>query len=144
MNLSVVIPTYNCGAFVGQAIDSALAQTYPAVEVVVVDDGSTDDTAERLRAYGGRIRVVTQENRGLSAARNAGIAAAGGTYVALLDSDDAFHPRKLEFQLRHLTTDPGVGLTGTESFSDPARPWCAQPRRARLRRVRVDPELTLR
>ena len=121
--VSVVIPTYNYGAYVGQAIDSALAQTYPHVEVVVVDDGSTDDTPARLAAYGDRIRVVSQANQGLSAARNAGIAAARGEYVALLDSDDAFHPRKLELQLRHLIAYPGVGLTGTGHFSDPARKW---------------------
>ncbi len=141
--VTVVIPTYNYGAYVGQAIDSVLAQTYPAVEVVVVDDGSTDDTPARLAAYGGRIRVVRQENRGLSAARNAGIAAATGEYVALLDSDDAFHPRKLELQMRHLAANPAVGLTGTRHFSDPARMWPAVEGDPAARPVTLD-ELVLR
>src|SRR5688572_5767710 len=104
--VSVVIPTYNYGHLVAEAVDSALAQTYPAVEVLVVDDGSTDDTWDRLARYGDRIRCVRQANAGLSAARNTGIRAAHGEYVALLDSDDAFHPRKLDLQMRYLTSRP--------------------------------------
>jgi glycosyltransferase involved in cell wall biosynthesis len=111
--ISVVIPTYNYGAYVGQAIDSALAQTHAPLEVIVVDDGSTDDTPARLAAYGDRIRAIRQENAGLSAARNAGIAAARGTHVALLDSDDAWHPRKLELQVRALEQFPGTAVVGT-------------------------------
>lgn len=141
--VTVVIPTYNYGAYVGQAIESALAQTYPAVEVVVVDDGSTDDTPARLAAYGDRIRVVRQANQGLSAARNAGIAAAAGEFIALLDSDDAFHPRKLELQLRHLARNPAVGLAGTHHFSDPARMWPAVEADPAVRPVALD-ELVLR
>ena len=97
--VSAVIPTYNYGRFVAEAVESALAQTYSPVEVVVVDDGSTDDTAERLQPYRGRIRYLYQENRGLSGARNAGIRAARGEYVALLDSDDTWKPEKIASQM---------------------------------------------
>ena len=97
--VSAIIPTYNYGRFVVEAVESALAQTYSPVEVVVVDDGSTDDTAERLRPYRARIRYLYQENRGLSGARNAGIRAARGEYVALLDSDDTWKPEKIAAQM---------------------------------------------
>jgi glycosyltransferase involved in cell wall biosynthesis len=121
--VSVVIPTYNYGRYVAQAVDSALTQTYPAVEVIVVDDGSTDDTRQRLAGYEGRIRYIHQQNQGLSAARNTGIRAATGEFVAFLDSDDAFHPRKLEIQMGVLAADPALGLVGTASFSDEPRVW---------------------
>jgi glycosyltransferase involved in cell wall biosynthesis len=97
--VTAVIPTYNYGRFVAEAVESALAQTYSPVEVVVVDDGSTDDTAERLQPYRGRIRYLYQENRGLSGARNAGMRAARGEYVALLDSDDTWKPEKIAAQM---------------------------------------------
>jgi len=93
--ISVVIPTYNYARYVTQAVDSVLAQTYPAGEIVVVDDGSTDNTRERLQPYWARIHYVYQANQGLSAARNAGIRVARGDVIALLDSDDLWHPRKL-------------------------------------------------
>jgi glycosyltransferase involved in cell wall biosynthesis len=121
--VSVVIPTYNYGHLVGEAVESALNQTRPALEVIVVDDGSTDDTPARLAAFGDRIRVIRQANAGLSAARNAGIVAARGEWVALLDSDDAFHPEKTARQLAFLASRPTVGLCGTGSFSDPAAIW---------------------
>src|SRR4051794_5914902 len=76
--VSVVIATYNHGPYLREAIDSALAQTHPPLDVIVVDDGSTDDTAEILRTYGGRIRAMRQANAGVAAARNAGLAAASG------------------------------------------------------------------
>lgn len=116
--ISVVIPTYNYGKYVGQAIESALSQTRAPLEVIVVDDGSTDDTPEVLAAYGDRIRAIRQDNAGLSAARNAGIAAARGTHIALLDSDDAWHPRKLELQARCLEEFPGTVLIGTDAIAD--------------------------
>ena len=93
--ISVVIPAYNTGSFVREALDSALNQTLSAHEVIVVDDGSTDDTAEICRGYRNAIRYVRQENRGLSAARNTGIEAATGDWIALLDSDDVFLPDRL-------------------------------------------------
>jgi glycosyltransferase involved in cell wall biosynthesis len=121
--VSVVIPTYNYGRFVTEAVDSALAQTYSPVEVIVVDDGSTDDTRERLAAYGERVRYIFQKNEGLSAARNAGMSAARGELIALLDSDDGFHPRKLEYQVRYLSEHPHVGLVGTDCLVDASGRW---------------------
>jgi hypothetical protein len=125
--VSVVIPTYNYGHLAAAAVDSALAQTHPAVEVIVVDDGSTDDTTSRLAGYSDRIRVIRQENQGLSAARNTGIRAARGDYVALLDSDDAFHPRKLERQMAAFAARPELALVGTGMFSEEPPVWAAVP-----------------
>lgn len=130
--VSVVIPTYNYGRYVGDAIDSALAQTVPPLEVVVVDDGSTDDTPAVLARYGDRIRVVRQENQGLSAARNTGIREARGEWVAFLDSDDAFHPRKLELQLAALAARPDLHLLATDCFSDEPPRWLSVPDAPRL------------
>jgi len=110
--VSAVIPTYNYGRFVGRAIDSVLAQTYAPLECIVVDDGSTDDTPRVLAAYGERIRAIRQENRGLSGARNAGIAAARGSYIALLDADDAWKPRKIARQVATIEGAPDVGVVG--------------------------------
>jgi glycosyltransferase involved in cell wall biosynthesis len=98
--VSAVIPTYNYAQFVREAIESALAQSWSNMEVVVVDDGSTDDTAQRLAEYGDRIRTIRQENRGLSAARNTGIREASGEYIAFLDSDDVWLPEKTAMQMR--------------------------------------------
>jgi glycosyltransferase involved in cell wall biosynthesis len=111
--VSAIIPTYNYGLFVCEAVESALAQTYQNVEVIVVDDGSTDNTRERLAPYMHRIRYVRQHNQGLSAARNTGIREARGAYIALLDSDDTWHPRRVEFQMRYLAADPTAALVGT-------------------------------
>jgi glycosyltransferase involved in cell wall biosynthesis len=99
--VSAVIPSYNYGHFVGEAVESVLSQKYePKVEVVVVDDGSTDDTRERLAKYGDRIRYVHQQNRGLSGARNTGIREAKGEWIALLDADDVWHADKTALQMR--------------------------------------------
>src|SRR5947199_8414115 len=92
------MPAYNYARYLREAIDSALGQTCAPLEVIVVDDGSTDETPEVLSSYGDRIRVIRQQNQGVAVARNAGIAAAGGDYLAFLDSDDIWYPRKLELQ----------------------------------------------
>jgi hypothetical protein len=98
--VSAVIPTYNRSAEVVSAVQSALAQHYAPLEVVVVDDGSTDDTVARLAEFGQRVRVIRHPvNRGAAAARNSGIEAARGRYVALLDSDDAWDQSKTVRQL---------------------------------------------
>jgi glycosyltransferase involved in cell wall biosynthesis len=125
--VSVVIPTYNYGHYVTEAVESALAQTYPAVEVIVIDDGSTDDTRQRLAPFGEGIRYVYQENQGLSAARNTGIREARGRFVAFLDSDDRFHPRKLELQMEAFARGPELGLVGTVSLSDEPLTWGDTP-----------------
>jgi glycosyltransferase involved in cell wall biosynthesis len=127
--VSVVIPTYNYGHFISEAIDSALAQTYGNIEVIVVDDGSTDDTGSRLNAYGDRIRYIYQPNAGLSAARNTGIKNAKGDFIAFLDSDDAFHPQKLELQMDFFAAEPQLGLVGTEAFSELPLAWGKIPNR---------------
>lgn len=123
MRVSVVIPTYNYAQFVTEAIDSVLAQSVPVHEIIVVDDGSTDDTRSQVAAYEDRVRYIFQRNQGLSAARNTGLSAAQGDAFALLDSDDAFHPRKLEFQIAALHANPEVVLIGTGLFSDPGARW---------------------
>lgn len=110
--MSVVIPTYNYGRFLSRALDSVLAQTERADEIIVVDDGSTDDTRHVLARYANHVHAIHQENRGLSAARNAGIARSGGDLVAFLDSDDTWHPRKLELQLDLWRRYPDSGAIG--------------------------------
>ena len=96
--VSVVIPTYNRAGVICRTIDNVLAQTYRNTEIIVVDDGSTDDTQAKLRSYGGRIRVIAQSNAGPAAARNRGIEAATGDLIAFQDSDDLWLPNKLERQ----------------------------------------------
>lgn len=120
---SVVIPTYNYARFVTEAVASVLGQEYPHFEVIVVDDGSTDDTQAQLTPVMGRIRYIRQKNQGLSAARNAGIQAARGEYIALLDSDDAWHPRKLALQARYLADHPETGVLATEHLLNLANGW---------------------
>jgi len=123
LSVSVVIPTYNRSARVCSAIESALAQTRPAAEVIVVDDGSTDGTADLLAArFGGRIRCITQPNQGVAAARNTGIREARSALVAFLDSDDIWLPEKLERQVPAMA-DETVVLSATNwAWSDaPAR-----------------------
>jgi glycosyltransferase involved in cell wall biosynthesis len=90
--VSVIIPNYNHAAYLPQAIDSVLAQTYKPVEIILVDDGSTDHSRQVAAAYGDQIRYIWQENQGLSVARNTGIRAARGEFVAVLDADDMYEP----------------------------------------------------
>ena len=97
--VSVIIPTYNRAALLCQTIDNVFQQTYRNFELIVVDDGSTDETQSRLRQYGDRIRVITQANAGAAVARNRGIAVAHGEIIAFQDSDDLWQPTKLERQV---------------------------------------------
>jgi glycosyltransferase involved in cell wall biosynthesis len=121
--VSVVIPAYNYARYLPAAIESALAQTHPPLEVIVVDDGSTDDTPRVLAAFSDRIRALRQTNQGAGAARNTGIAAARGDYLAFLDSDDLWRRDKLELQLARFARDPGLGLVhcGVETIDEEGR-----------------------
>jgi len=122
--VSVVVPTYNRAYCLPRTVDSALGQTHPSVEVIIIDDGSRDETPDVVAArYGNdaRVRMIRQANGGVSAARNTGLRAARGDYVALLDSDDVWEPWKLELQLACMRTRPEVGMTWTEMVAvDPA------------------------
>lgn len=110
--VSVVIPAYNYERFLPAAIDSVLAQTYYPIELVVVDDGSTDGTHCVLGAYGDRIRSIRKKNAGLSAARNTGIRAANGDFIAFLDADDLWMPEKIERQMEIYAKHPDAVCVG--------------------------------
>ena len=112
--VSVMIPTYNRAYIICGAIDSVLAQTYKNFEVIVIDDGSTDNTRELLARYGDAIRYIHQPNAGLAAARNTGLAAARGEFVAFQDSDDLWLPWKLEGQMAVMAVDERIGLCWTD------------------------------
>ena len=118
--VSVVIPAYNAAWCVGRAIDSVLAQTFADHELIVVNDGSTDGTAQVLAGYGDRICVIDQPNGGMSHARNAGIGAARGRYVAFLDSDDRWLPAKLARQVAAMEAQPALAFcAATATLEDP-------------------------
>lgn len=114
--ISVILPTYNRQALIGKAIDSVLSQSYARFELIVVDDGSTDATPSILNTYGTRIRMIRQENRGVSNARNTGIQCASGEYIALLDSDDYWLPGKLERQIAFFKNHPDALICQTDEI----------------------------
>jgi len=105
-SISVVIPAYNAAKFLPRAIDSVLAQTRKAHEIIVVDDGSSDNTPEIAARYAGSVRFIRQANAGASVARNTGIEAATGDWIAFLDADDEWLPTKLEMQTSLLERNP--------------------------------------
>ena len=108
--VSVIMPTYNTARYVQESIDSVLEQDYPSIQLIVIDDGSTDDTVDIIRRYGERVVLLTQQNQGAAVARNAGLAAAEGEYIAFLDSDDVWLPGKLSDQVAYLETHPDIGM----------------------------------
>ncbi len=112
--VSVIIPTYNRAGIIEEAVDSVLAQDYEDFELIVVDDGSTDNTSEVLVPYGDDVRVLFQENSGVSAARNRGIAEASGKLIAFLDSDDLWLPQKLSTQVEFFHQRPDALICQTE------------------------------
>lgn len=111
--VSVVIPAYNAAGFIRRAVDSVLAQTWPRRDIIVVNDGSTDDTLRELATYRDKIRIIDKPNGGLPQARNSGIRAATGEYIAFLDADDRWLPEKLARQVEILVADPEVGFCST-------------------------------
>jgi glycosyltransferase involved in cell wall biosynthesis len=117
VDVSVVIATHNRASLVKQAIDSVLAQTVPVREVLVVDDGSTDDTREQLLEYGDRIRTFSIPQSGASAARNHGMGAAEGQWIAFLDDDDVWLPAKIERQMALVDRDPELGLVYCSDYA---------------------------
>jgi len=114
--VSVVIPTFNRAWTLNAAIDSVLAQTHDPLEIIVIDDGSTDTTPDLLSEYGNLIQVFTQENCGVSAARNLGIKQSHGEFIALLDSDDAWTREKLSCQMEFFSQNPEALVCQTEEI----------------------------
>ncbi|MBU1225211.1 MAG: glycosyltransferase family 2 protein [Gammaproteobacteria bacterium] len=118
---SVVIPSFNSAATLVRAIESVRAQSWPAHEIVVVDDGSTDDTAGVARQFGGAVRLIQQNNSGVSVARNAGAAAATGDWLAFLDADDWYAPDRLKLHAEWIAEDAALDcLTGDYEYRDEA------------------------
>lgn len=113
--VSVIIPTYNCSKFLGRALKTALAQSYTDYEVIIMDDGSTDDTKDVVARFGNAVRYFYQPNRGLSAARNAAISKSSGEFLAYLDADDMWHPQKLEKQIAFLDAHKECGFVHSET-----------------------------
>jgi glycosyltransferase involved in cell wall biosynthesis len=114
--VSVILPTYNRAWILKEAIDSVLAQDFKDFELIVVDDGSTDDTGQILDSYDQDLMVLHQSNRGVSAARNRGIDAAAGRLIAFLDSDDLWLPRKLTTQVNFFNSNPAAVINQTEEI----------------------------
>ncbi|WP_254568467.1 glycosyltransferase family A protein [Oscillatoria sp. HE19RPO] len=110
--VSVVVPVYNVEAYIAETIQSILKQTYSNFEILIVNDGSTDRSIEIIQTFDDpRITLIHQENQGVSAARNRGIAQAKGEYIALIDGDDIWVPEKLEKHVQHLENSPQIGLS---------------------------------
>ncbi len=136
--VSIIIPNYNYGRFLAQTIHSALGQSYSNTEVIVIDDGSTDDSEAVLRGFGNRIRWFRGHRKGVSTARNLGVQESRGQFVAFLDADDVWLPAKLTRQVRRILDDPEIGLvhcgveeidsagTSLRTFIDGMEGWVAK------------------
>lgn len=114
--ISVIIPTFNRAPFLKKAIESVLSQAYQDFELIVVDDGSGDDTVSTVSFYAGRARYIKQENKGVSAARNLGIKKSSGEFVAFLDSDDWWDREKLAVQVAEMQQNPGYFISHTQEI----------------------------
>lgn len=120
VKFSVIIPVYNGAATIAGALQSVLEQTYPPHEIIVVDDGSADQTVEVVRRFGNRIRYFHQENKGVSAARNTGAEIASGDWLAFLDADDWYYPDRLRWHGEWIEEDPSLDfLTGDQEYRRP-------------------------
>lgn len=108
--VSVIIPTYNRASMLLEALESIFEQTYPVHEIIVVDDGSTDNTREVVENYRDRVSYIYQQNAGPASARNRGLSQATGDYITFLDSDDLYLPRKIEKQVQYLAEHPSVAM----------------------------------
>jgi glycosyltransferase involved in cell wall biosynthesis len=117
-NVSVIIPNYNYGHFIGHAITSALSQTCPPFEVIVINNGSTDDSLETLKTFGTQIQIIDQANLGQAGARNSGLRNFKGDFVAFLDADDYWEPEKLELQLRLVNVNTEFVFSGINRFNN--------------------------
>ncbi len=115
--VSIIIPTYNSSSYLSGAVDSVLSQTYKNNEVIVVDDGSTDRTKQLIQERYPEVLYVYQDNHGPSVARNHGIGMATGDYIAFLDSDDLWFPKKLELQMEVFRKDASIGLVSCDALS---------------------------
>lgn len=132
--VSVIIPAYNCASFVAEAVQSALDQDYEPKEIIVVNDGSSDGTLAVLRGFRDSIRLIDQKNSGPPVARNAGLVAARGDYIAFLDADDVWMRSKLTTQVAYLDSHPEVGTVFTAWFE-----WRPDPDGSFRRPKIVDP-----
>lgn len=129
--ISIIIPTYNRSGFLREAIDSVLKQTWKDFELIIVDDGSTDNTQELLSNYTGKISLISTEHKGPSAARNRGIQTAQGEYITFLDSDDIWKPDKLKKQMDFFKNNPHIFICQTEEI------WIRKGRRVNPRKKHV-------
>ncbi|HVT82717.1 MAG TPA: glycosyltransferase [Phycisphaerae bacterium] len=117
--VSVIIPAFQCAKTIGKAVRSVLEQTYPAHEIIIVDDGSTDDLDSALAPFAGKIVLLRKPNSGASAARNMGLERARGEFIAFLDADDVWLPTKLQRQMEIFERHPEVGIVGTAWYQQP-------------------------
>lgn len=108
--VSVIIPNYNYEKFIAATVESVLAQTYENIEIIIVDDGSKDNSLEVLKQFGEKIRIIEQKNQGVSEARNNGVRNSTGDFVAFLDADDIWLPEKLQRQIEKFNSDAEIGL----------------------------------
>lgn len=131
--VSVIIPTYNRWPMLGEAVESVLGQSFKGFELIVVDDGSEDGTARHLKRYSTDLRLLSQPRRGVAAARNLGARFSRGRYLAFLDSDDLWQPKKLEIQLAFMEARPAVRICQTEEI------WIRRGRRVNPRKKHGKP-----
>lgn len=141
--VSVIICVYKGERYLREAIESALGQTHPAMEVVVVNDGSPDSSEKISRSFAGRIVYISQENRGLAPARNRGIRESSGEYIALLDQDDVWKPDKIEKQIRLFSENPNLGLVYSDfsQIDHAGRMVMERTHGSKMKRGNVLPEL---